>query len=327
MDRPRAVVAIAAAAATACSLAFPTREASDAGATTTDASSSGAPPDGSSGGAGARSCAGLARTCGAGHDRDCCEAADVPGGTFARSYDGLGYTSQAAPATVSAFRLDVFEATVGRFRAFVAAYARPALGSGRDPANGGDAGWRSELDAALPADGASLARLVGGCDGSTWTDAAGAADDRAIDCVTWYEAFAFCVWDGGRLPTEAEWNFAAAGGDEQRPYPWSAPKTAAIDASRAVYMQTAVFAVGSKPAGDGRWRHADLAGNVAEWVVDTKGDYASSCLDCANLTFPFSEKVFRGGAFDGGEAELLVARRDSKDPANRLRGVGVRCAR
>ena len=47
-----------------------------------------------------------------------------------------------------------------------------------------------------------------------------ALDQKGLNCVPWYVLFAFCVWDGGRLPTNAEWGFAAAGGDEQRMFPW-----------------------------------------------------------------------------------------------------------
>jgi formylglycine-generating enzyme required for sulfatase activity len=51
-------------------------------------------------------------------------------------------------------------------------------------------------------------------------------DRKGLNCVSWYILFAFCVWDGGRLPTDAEWGFALAGGEEQRPFPWGTVPTA-----------------------------------------------------------------------------------------------------
>ena len=163
----------------------------------------------------------------------CCDTAMVPGGTFNRR------NAPAFPATVSPFSLDRFEVTVGRMRAFVAAggvtqLAPPAPGAGAHPKIPGS-GWNAAWNAFLPADQnalrASFARTT-----PTWTDAPGANERLPINDVTWFIAFAFCAWDGGRLPTYAEMNFAAAGGSDQRVYPWSVPASnQAITRQQAAY--------------------------------------------------------------------------------------------
>jgi formylglycine-generating enzyme required for sulfatase activity len=56
-----------------------------------------------------------------------------------------------------------------------------------------------------------------------------ALDRKPINCIPWHVLFAFCVWDdGGRLPTDAEFGFAAAGGEEQRPFPWGTVESTSL---------------------------------------------------------------------------------------------------
>jgi formylglycine-generating enzyme required for sulfatase activity len=266
----------------------------------------------------------------------CCSSSVVTGGSFYRSYDGVGYTSQAYPATVSNFALDTYEITVGRFRKFVAAYSQNmvATGAGKNPMNPTDTGWNTAWNASLPADSAALQSAVGGCPFPTWTSTAGANENLAMDCIDWYEALAFCIWDGARLPTEAEWNYAAAGGSEQRVYPWSTPATSTvIDSSYARFGGTAgPNGVGSEsPKGDGKWGQADLAGNVWEWTLDGFANpYAQTpCTDCANEAAT-SSRVYRGGSFASFPPNLMSAVRNSSVPTNRVSGtggLGARCAR
>ncbi len=279
------------------------------------------------------SCASHLPTCGPEGDENCCASTFVMGGAYHRGNDSM------YPATVSSFRLDRFEVTVGRFREFVAVYpdSKPKMGDGAHPRISGT-GWDTAWDKKLPADLASLLASVK-CVPTyqTWTDSPGKNDDLPMNCLSWYIAFAFCAWDGGRLPTEAEWNYAAAGGAEQRSYPWG---DATLDPAYAVYDCTGdgspagscapsdILTVGSKPAGDSQWGQADMAGGLWEWNLDWHADpYPSfECKDCAN-TKDTSFRVLRGGSWASGAPDLLSSSRIGDDPASRTNGFGVRCAR
>ncbi|HTR52390.1 MAG TPA: SUMF1/EgtB/PvdO family nonheme iron enzyme [Kofleriaceae bacterium] len=295
------------------------------------------------------SCTGLAPTCGPGQNASCCGSPMVPAGSYKRSYDMASdgmYPSTMYSGTVDDFRLDQYEVTVGRFRKFVEAgmgtQASPPLpAAGAHPQIGGT-GWSSAWDANLVVDTPALISGIK-CSGQfqTWTDTAGANENKAMNCITWYEAFAFCAWDGGFLPTENEWNYAAAGGSDQRAYPWSSPSSSiGIDCNSANYDPSAgsycvapnggVLPVGStSPQGDGPFGQADLAGNLWEKTLDTYAgaQYTSmTCDNCVDLSTP-SARVVRGGAWNADENSARTGYRYFDPPTDRYIEMGVRCAR
>jgi len=258
----------------------------------------------------------------------------VTGSTFNRGND------PSYPATVSTFRLDKYEVTVGRFRKFAAAYKQDmiGLGAGRNPSNSSDPGWNTDWNANLPSDASNLHSSCMGPDNPTWTASAGSHENLPINCVDWYQAEAFCIWDGGRLPTEAEWNFAAAGGTAQRNYPWggSAPDCSYANfwvGPDACVSQSTISnsynRVGSEsPKGDGVFGQSDLAGNAQEWVQDLYQDpYPGNCNNCANLTVG-TDRVARGGFSQSPPVNILTSTRSSYGPQNfPFDYFGMRCAR
>jgi formylglycine-generating enzyme required for sulfatase activity len=279
-----------------------------------------------------RSCAGLAKTCGA--NDDCCASSVIPAGTFDRG------PIDSALATISAVRLDDYEVTVGRFRDFVAIYTQDVIPecAGRNTHNPDDLGWDPSWNALLPVDAAAL-KVALNCDSafSTWTDVPGSREDLPINCVTWFEAEAFCTWDHGRLPTDAEWNYAADGGSELRAYPWGSGqpgKNANLAVQRCYYGGSGtcvdrrnIAPVGSVSAGNAKWGQADMVGNVAEWIQDWDGTYPATCDDCAKLNYG-QARVLRGGSYDLTDQLLMEnINTDSAPPMTRSPHNGVRCAR
>jgi formylglycine-generating enzyme required for sulfatase activity len=266
----------------------------------------------------------------------------VTGGNFT-----LGGTSGTTSATIATFALDKYEVTVGRFRKFVAAYAGPP------PANAGanaliaNSGWQSPAwDSSIAASASELTSeltmaLQCGKTYQTW-NASGTNDGLPMNCVDWYEAFAFCAWDGGRLPTEAEWEFAASDGVNEYTYPWgntpvpdnAQDSTAAYanyydlgDGSVAGSLSFAdILKVGSKPSGVGKFGQMDLAGSMWEWVLDWDAVYPSTCNNCANLT-PATGRVFRGGGWLNDATFLTAQNRSLSYPDSHFDDLGFRCSR
>lgn len=130
-----------------------------------------------------------------------------------------------------------------------------------------------------------------------------AADgDHPMCHVSFWEAEAYCTWAGRRLPTEAEWEYAATTGphgEKRWWYPWgdrdAEPDDAALDA-----WTGGTVPVGDHPGGDGPWGHRQLIGNVWEWTSTTFGPYPHFEPDAyRDNSEPWfgSRKVLRGGAW------------------------------
>jgi sulfatase modifying factor 1 len=142
------------------------------------------------------------------------------------------------------------------------------------------------------------------------------------DCITWTESAAFCEKRGGRLPTEAEWEYVARGPDGLK-YPWGNE----FIADNVVYRGNSdrPQVAGNKPGGVSWIGAFDLGGNVWEWVNDWYGAYPSGKQ--VNPTGPDSgdTHVIRGGSWTYGDDVASAVDRYSFAPDFRDAGGGFRC--
>ena len=254
----------------------------------------------------------------------------IPGGRyFMGSDDDLPMEKPAHNVTLSPYCMDTFEVTTGAFRAC----------SERGECK--RAGITNDWDGISNDERKAYDPLCNVRDPIN-------KKDHPINCVDWDMAAIYCKSQGLRLPSEAEWEFAARGPDGRK-YPWGdeAPNAQLLNAcgkeclgwakKNRVDLQSMFDAddgfattapVGSFPRGASRYGVQDVVGNVWEWVSDYYAEYSKD--DQVDPQGPKSgdEHVIRGGAWNGGYASWVRPTFRYKDASDkRSYGIGFRCAK
>ncbi len=151
-----------------------------------------------------------------------------------------------------------------------------------------------------------------------------------VECVSWEDCQEFLRKFNAltgmhyRLPTEAEWEYAARGGNRSSGYKYAGAKDLASVAWYDRNSGSMTHSVGTKSPNElGLY---DMSGNVAEWCQDWYGGYTNNSL--TNPTGPFSgtTRVFRGGSWNDAATYCRIANRLDNDPSYSYFGIGLRLA-
>ncbi|MBI2391321.1 MAG: SUMF1/EgtB/PvdO family nonheme iron enzyme [Deltaproteobacteria bacterium] len=272
----------------------------------------------------------------------CISASPVTLGAINEPVCGAGGCPAETPevsVNVSQFWIDDHEVTVKRFRAWWNMSSRPW------PTSGGTTGattyfksaakdlkWRAGWPTAPSEPSASA--------GCTWHPTDTTNDDRPLNCVDWFTALGFCLSEGKRLPTEAEWELVASG-LQDRLFPWSLPSTehlaideAELDCAHALRGTCAPQSTPMASTVWGRTRHGvwNMAGSFAEWVLDGHSPswppLFAGTIDPITDPSTVTGRVARGGSYLSPVKDLRAAAR-SATPALTAQDVqiGFRCAK
>jgi formylglycine-generating enzyme required for sulfatase activity len=199
--------------------------------------------------------------------------------------------------SISGFWMDDAEVTNAAFRRFVIENSR----------------WQKDrIDRSLH-DGNYLRDWTG-------NDFPSGEGDRPVVYVSWHAARAYAAWVGKRLPTEAEWEYAARAGTSG-PYWWPG----AFDAARANNGPARLST--RTPSTRNPWGLHDMLGNVAEWVSSAYRPYPYRADDGREAASGADPRSHRGGAWNQRDVFLRAANRNSAAPTITTDQLGFRCAR
>jgi formylglycine-generating enzyme required for sulfatase activity len=226
----------------------------------------------------------------------------VPAGAFTMGSEADQSASPSHKLELPAFYVDLAEVTNARFAWFTEQAGYQAQGN-----------WRRYFD-------------------PQFIDATHYDADRKehpVVNVTWADADAYCRWAGKRLPTEAEWEKAARGGDGRR-WPWGNdphPEYANVETGDETGREPDTMRVGSFPRGASPYGALDMAGNVWEWTASPLLPYpldpGSLFALAPNATTP---RVTRGASWLSLPERMEVTSRVAEPPSRTSKDLGFRCA-